>query len=257
MDIAEQSVQAAINAATNFLPTDLPQAPIYSKVNPADTPVMTLAISSSALPLYKVEDLVETRLAQKIAQLPGVGLVAISGGQRPAIRIQVNHKALAAYGIGLEEVRNIISMANVNQPKGMFNGPLRSAIISSNDQIKSAAEYKDLIIAYRNNAPVKLSDVASIIDSAENVKLAAWANDKAAVIVNIQRQPGANVIEVVDSIKALLPKLQATLPVNVEVIPLTDRTITIRASIEDVKIELLLAIALVIMVIFLFLRNLK
>ena len=255
LDIAEQSVQAAINAATNFLPTDLPQAPIYSKVNPADTPVMTLAISSSALPLYKVEDLVETRLAQKIAQLPGVGLVAISGGQRPAIRIQVNHKALAAYGIGLEEVRNIISMANVNQPKGMFNGPLRSAIISSNDQIKSAAEYKDLIIAYRNNAPVKLSDVASIIDSAENVKLAAWANDKAAVIVNIQRQPGANVIEVVDSIKALLPKLQATLPVNVEVIPLTDRTITIRASIEDVKIELLLAIALVIMVIFLFLRN--
>ncbi len=255
LDIAEQSVQAAINAATNFLPTDLPQAPIYSKVNPADTPVMTLAISSSALPLYKVEDLVETRLAQKIAQLPGVGLVAISGGQRPAIRIQVNHKALAAYGIGLEEVRNIISMANVNQPKGMFNGPLRSAIISSNDQIKSPAEYKDLIIAYRNNAPVKLSDVASIIDSAENVKLAAWANDKAAVIVNIQRQPGANVIEVVDSIKALLPKLQATLPVNVEVIPLTDRTITIRASIEDVKIELLLAIALVIMVIFLFLRN--
>ncbi|MCX7085662.1 MAG: MdtB/MuxB family multidrug efflux RND transporter permease subunit [Methylococcales bacterium] len=255
LDIAEQSVQAAINAATNFLPTDLPQAPIYSKVNPADTPVMTLAISSSALPLYKVEDLVETRLAQKIAQLPGVGLVAISGGQRPAIRIQVNHKALAAYGIGLEEVRNIISMANVNQPKGMFNGPLRSAIISSNDQIKSAAEYKDLIIAYRNNAPVKLSDVASIIDSAENVKLAAWANDKAAVIVNIQRQPGANVLEVVDSIKALLPKLQATLPVNVEVIPLTDRTITIRASIEDVKIELLLAIALVIMVIFLFLRN--
>lgn len=255
LDIAEQSVQAAINAATNFLPTDLPQAPIYSKVNPADTPVMTLAISSSALPLYKVEDLVETRLAQKIAQLPGVGLVAISGGQRPAIRIQVNHKALAAYGIGLEEVRNIISMANVNQPKGMFNGPLRSAIISSNDQIKSAAEYKDLIIAYRNNAPVKLSDVASIIDSAENVKLAAWANDKAAVIVNIQRQPGANVIEVVDSIKALLPKLQATLPVNVKVIALTDRTITIRASIEDVKIELLLAIALVIMVIFLFLRN--
>lgn len=255
LDIAEQSVQAAINAATNFLPTDLPQAPIYSKVNPADTPVMTLAISSSALPLYKVEDLVETRLAQKIAQLSGVGLVAISGGQRPAIRIQVNHKALAAYGIGLEEVRNIISMANVNQPKGMFNGPLRSAIISSNDQIKSAAEYKDLIIAYRNNAPVKLSDVALIIDSAENVKLAAWANDTAAVIVNIQRQPGANVIEVVDNIKALLPKLQATLPVNVEVIPLTDRTITIRASIEAVKIELLLAIALVIMVIFLFLRN--
>ncbi|UOA10121.1 MULTISPECIES: MdtB/MuxB family multidrug efflux RND transporter permease subunit [Methylobacter] len=255
LDVAEQSVQAAINAASNFLPDDLPQAPIYSKVNPADTPIMTLAISSKALPLFKVEDLVDTRLAQKIAQLPGVGLVGISGGQRPAVRVQVNHKALAAYGISLEDVRTVIAAANVNQPKGMFNGPMRSAIIDSNDQLRSAAEYRDLIIAYRNGAPVKMSEVADVVDGAENVRLAAWANDKAAVIVNIQRQPGANVIEVVDSIKELLPKLQASLPLSIEVVPLTDRTVTIRASIHDVQFELLLAIVLVVMVIFVFLRN--
>jgi multidrug efflux pump len=255
LDVAEQSVQAAINAASNFLPDDLPQAPIYSKVNPADTPIMTLAISSKALPLFKVEDLVDTRLAQKIAQLPGVGLVGISGGQRPAVRVQVNHKALAAYGISLEDVRTVIAAANVNQPKGMFNGPMRSAIIDSNDQLRSAAEYRDLIIAYRNGAPVKMSEVADVVDGAENVRLAAWANDKAAVIVNIQRQPGANVIEVVDSIKELLPKLQASLPLSIEVVPLTDRTVTIRASIHDVQFELLLAIVLVVMVIFIFLRN--
>ena len=255
LDIAEQSVQAAINAATNFLPTDLPQAPIYSKVNPADTPIMTLAITSDALPLYKVEDLVDTRLAQKIAQLPGVGLVGISGGQRPAIRIQANHKALAAYGIGIEDVRTVIAAANVNQPKGMFNGPLRSAIIDSNDQIRSPEDYKNLIVAYRNGAPVTLAEVAEVVNSAENVKLAAWANDHSAVIVNIQRQPGANVIEVVDSINELLPKIKASLPLNIDVIPLTDRTVTIRASIHDVQFELLLAIVLVVMVIFLFLRN--
>ena len=255
LDIAEQSVQAAINAANNFLPTDLPQAPIYSKVNPADTPIMTLAITSTALPLYKVEDLVDTRLAQKIAQLPGVGLVGISGGQRPAIRIQVNHKALAAYGISLEEVRSVIAAANVNQPKGMFNGPLRSAIIDSNDQIRTPADYRNLIITYRNGAPVTLAEVAEVVESAENVKLAAWANDHAAVIVNIQRQPGANVLEVVDSIRALLPKIQASLPLSIEILPLTDRTVTIRASIHDVQFELLLAIALVVMVMFLFLRN--
>ncbi len=255
LDIAEQSVQAAINAATNFLPTDLPQAPIYSKVNPADTPIMTLAITSNALPLYKVEDLVDTRLAQKIAQLPGVGLVGISGGQRPAIRIQVNHKALAAYGIGIEDVRTVIAAANVNQPKGMFNGPLRSAIIDSNDQIRSPEDYKNLIVAYRNGAPVRLAEVAEVVNSAENVKLAAWANDHSAVIVNIQRQPGANVIEVVDSINELLPKIKASLPLSIDVIPLTDRTVTIRASIHDVQFELLLAIVLVVMVIFLFLRN--
>jgi len=255
LDIAEQTVQAAINAAGSFLPKDLPQAPIYSKVNPADTPIMTLAVSSKAMPLFKVEDLVDTRLAQKIAQLPGVGMVGISGGQRPAVRIQANHKALSAYGISLEDVRSVIAAANVNQPKGTFNGPLRSAIIDSNDQLRSAAEYRDLVIAYRNGAPVQLSDVAEVVDGAENVRLAAWANDNAAVIVNIQRQPGANVIEVVDSIKELLPKLQASLPLNVEVLPLTDRTVTIRASVHDVQFELLLAIALVVMVIFLFLRN--
>ena len=255
LDIAEQTVQAAINAASNFLPADLPQAPIYSKVNPADTPIMTLAISSKVLPLYKVEDLVDTRLAQKLAQLPGVGLVAISGGQRPAVRIQVNHKALAAYGISLEDVRIVIAAANVNQPKGMFNGPMRSAIIDSNDQLRSSEDYRKLVVAYRNGAPVQLSEVANVVDGAENVRLAAWANDNASVIVNIQRQPGANVIEVVDSIKELLPKLQASLPLSVEVVPLTDRTVTIRASIHDVQFELLLAIMLVVMVIFLFLRN--
>jgi AcrB/AcrD/AcrF family. len=216
---------------------------------------MTLAVSSKALPLFKVEDLVDTRLAQKIAQLSGVGMVSISGGQRPAVRIQANHKALAAYGISLEDVRSAIAAANVNQPKGMFNGPMRSAIIDSNDQLRSAAEYQDLVVAYRNAAPVRLSEVAEVIDGAENVRLAAWANKEAAVIVNIQRQPGANVIEVVDRIKELLPKLQASLPLSVEVLPLTDRTVTIRASVHDVQFELLLAVALVVMVIFLFLRN--
>jgi multidrug efflux pump len=255
LDIAEQTVQAAINAAANFLPSDLPQSPIYSKVNPADTPIMTLAVSSEGLPLFKVEDLVDTRLAQKIAQLPGVGMVSISGGQRPAVRVQVNHKALAAYGLSLEDVRSVIAAANVNQPKGMFNGPRRSAIIDSNDQLHSSAEYKELVVAYRNGAPVKLSEVAEVADGAENVRLAAWANDRAAIIVNIQRQPGANVIEVVDSIKKLLPQLQASMPQHVEVVPLTDRTVTIRASVHDVQFELLMAIALVVMVIFLFLRN--
>ena len=255
LDIAEQNVQAAINAAMNFLPNDLPQAPIYSKVNPADTPIMTLAVSSESLPLFKVEDLVDTRVAQKIAQLSGVGMVSISGGQRPAVRIQANHNALAAYGLSLENVRTAIAAANVNQPKGMFNGALRSAIIDSNDQLRSAAEYRDLVVTYRNGAPVKLSDVAKVIDDVENKRLAAWANEKSAVIINIQRQPGANVIEVVNRIKELLPKLQAALPVNIEVLPLTDRTVTIRASIHDVQFELLLSVALVVMVIFLFLRN--
>ena len=257
LDIAEQSVQAAINAAASFLPTDLPQSPIYSKVNPADTPILTLAVTSKSLPLYKTEDLIDTRVAQKISQLPGVGLVSISGGQKPAVRIQVNHKALAAYGVGLEDVRAAIAAANVNLPKGMFNGPLRSAIIDSNDQLHSAAEYKDLVVAYKNNAPVKLKEVAQVIDGAENVRLSAWANNQAAVIVNIQRQPGANVIEVVDRIKDLLPTLQASLPLSIEVLPLTDRTVTIRASVRDVQFELLLAVALVVMVIFLFLRNIS
>ncbi|MBD9362955.1 MdtB/MuxB family multidrug efflux RND transporter permease subunit [Methylomonas fluvii] len=255
LDVAEQTVQAAINAAANFLPDDLPQAPVYSKVNPADTPIMTLAVSAKSLPLFKVEDLVDTRLAQKIAQLPGVGMVSISGGQRPAVRIQANHKALAAYGISLEDLRSAIAAANVNQPKGSINGPTRAATIDSNDQLRSPAEYRELVVAYKNAAPVKLADVAEVVDGAENVRLAAWANDNAAVIVNIQRQPGANVIEVVDRIQELLPKLQASLPPGIEVTPLTDRTVTIRASVHDVQFELLLAVALVVMVIFLFLRN--
>jgi multidrug efflux pump len=255
LDVAEQTVQAAINAASSFLPTDLPLPPIYNKVNPADTPILTLAVSSPSLPLSKVEDMVDTRLAQKIAQLPGVGMVSISGGQRPAVRIQANDRALAAYGLSLEDLRTAIAAANINQPKGMFDGPLRSAIIDNNDQLKSAAEYQDLVIAYRNGAPVFLREVAKAIDAAENVKLAAWANQTAAVIVNIQRQPGANVIEVVDRIKKQLPRLQATLPASVNIEPLTDRTTTIRASVRDVEFELMLAVALVVMVMFVFLRN--
>jgi multidrug efflux pump len=255
LDIAEQEVQAAINAANNFLPNDLPMPPTYSKVNPADAPILTLAVTSKTLPLTKVEDLVDTRLAQKISQLPGVGLVSIGGGQRPAVRIQANPTALAAYGLGLEDLRLAIASANVNQPKGMFDGPTRSATIDANDQLRSAAEYRGLVVAYRNGAPVRLSDVAEARDDAENVRLSAWANDSAAVIVNIQRQPGANVIEVVDRIKRLLPKLEAAIPGSVDVTSLTDRTRTIRASVHDVQIELFIAVGLVILVIFVFLRN--
>jgi multidrug efflux pump len=255
LDIAEQEVQAAINAANNFLPNDLPMPPIYSKINPADAPILTLAVSSETLPLPKVEDLVDTRLAQKLSQLSGVGLVTISGGQRPAVRIQANPTALAAYGLSLEDLRTAIAAANVNQPKGMFDGPARAAIIDANDQLRSASEYEALIVAYRNGRPVRLSDVADARDDAENVRLAAWANGASAVIVNIQRQPGTNVIEVVDRIKQLLPKLQEALPNDVDVLLLTDRTTTIRASVRDVQIELLTALALVVLVIFLFLRN--
>jgi multidrug efflux pump len=255
LDIAEQEVQAAINAANNYLPKDLPMPPIYNKINPADAPIMTLAISSKTLSLPKVEDLVDTRLVQKLSQLSGVGLVSISGGQRPAVRIQANPTALAAYGLSLEDLRTAIASANVNQPKGMFDGPARSAIIDANDQLQSAAEYRTLIVAYRNDRPVHLSDVADAIDDTENVRLAAWANNTAAVIVNIQRQPGTNVIAVVDRINALLPKLQEALPNGLDVALLTDRTNTIRASVQDVQTELLIALALVILVIFLFLRN--
>jgi len=257
IDVAEQQVQAAINAATNFLPNDLPMPPIYSKVNPADAPIMTLAVSSSTLPLTRVEDLVDTRLAQKLSQLSGVGLVSISGGQRPAMRVQVNPAALSAYGLSLEDVRQAIASANVNQPKGMFDGPLRSTTIDVNDQLKSAAEYEALVIAFHEGSPVLLSDVAEIREAAENVRLAAWANRTAAVIVNIQRQPGSNVIEVVDRIKALLPQLQESLPSGLDVAVLADRTTTIRASVADVEEELMLALGLVVLVIFLFLRNLS
>ena len=256
LDVAEQEVQAAINAAYTFLPKDLPNPPVYSKVNPADAPVLTLALVSKTMPLPAVEDLADTRLAQKISQLPGVGLVSIGGGQRPAVRVQVNPTALASYDLGLEDVRAAIAATNVNQAKGTFDGQHRSFTIAANDQLLTSREYRPLIIAYRNGAPVHLSDVADAIDDAENVKQAAWMNDTPAVIVNIQRQPGANVIEVVDRIKKLLPQLQAALPAAVQVSILTDRTTTIRASVRDVQFSLMLSIALVVMVIFLFLRNL-
>ena len=257
LDVAEQEVQAAINASGSFLPADLPNPPIYNKVNPADTPIMTLALTSSTMPLPKIEDLADTRLATKLSQLPGVGLVSVTGGQRPAVRIQANPTALAAYGLSLDDVRTAISNANTNQAKGSFDGPTRASTIDANDQLKSAEEYKSMIIAYRNGSPVRLTDVADVVDGAENNRLAAWANELPAIIVNIQRQPGANVIEVVDRIKQLLPQLQASLPAAVDVAVLTDRTITVRASVQDVQFELFLAVALVVMVIFLFLRSLS
>ena len=257
LDVAEQEVQASINAAATFLPRDLPNPPVYSKTNPADAPVLTLALTSDTLPLPEVEGLAETRLAQKISQLSGVGLVSIGGGQRPAVRIQANPTALAAYGLTLEDLRAAVAAANVNQAKGGFDGPRQASIIGANDQLLSSREYKSLVVTWRKNAPVLLSDVADAIDDAENVKLAAWLNDTPAVIVNIQRQPGSNVIEVVDRIKILLPQLQSSLPASVQVSILTDRTTTIRASVKDVQFEMMLAVALVVMVIFLFLRTLS
>jgi len=256
IDVAEQQVQAAINASGSYLPRDLPNPPIYSKTNPADSPVLTLALTSKTLPLSKVEDLADTRLAQKISQLPGVGLVSISGGQKPAVRIQANPTALSSYGLTLEDVRTAVSLANVNQAKGSFDGSRQSFQIGANDQLLSSDQYKPLVIAYKNGAPVHLSDVATVIDDAENVKQAAWMNETPAVILNIQRQPGANIIGVVDRIKTLLPQLRASLPTAVQVTILTDRTNTIRASVRDVELELMLTIALVVMVIFLFLRTL-
>jgi len=256
LDVAEQEVQAAINSSFNYLPKDLPIPPVYSKVNPADAPILTLALTSDTLPLSKVEDLADTRFAQKISQLPGVGLVSISGGQRPAVRIHVNPTALAAYNLTLEDLRTAMTSANVNQAKGGFDGPRQAFIIGANDQLFSSEQYRPLIIAYRNGGPVRLSDVADVIDGVEDVNQAAWMNGDPAVIVNIQRQPGANVIEAVDRIKKLLPQLQNSLPASVRVSVLTDRTTTIRASIRDVQYEMMLAVALVVMVIFLFLRNL-
>ncbi|MGD0915656.1 MAG: MdtB/MuxB family multidrug efflux RND transporter permease subunit [Thermodesulfobacteriota bacterium] len=255
LDVAEQEVQAAINAAFTFLPLDLPTPPVYSKVNPADAPILTLALTSDTLPLFQVEDLADTRFAQKISQLPGVGLVSISGGQRPAVRIHANPTALAAYGLTFEDLRAAISAANVNQAKGSFDGPQEAYIIGANDQLFSSREYGPLIIAYRNGAPVRLSDVAEAIDDVENVNQSAWMNDTPSVILNIQRQPGANVIEVADRIKRLLPQLQSSLPASIKVSVLTDRTTTIRASVRDVQFELMLAVALVVLVMFLFLRS--
>ncbi|MGU3536344.1 MdtB/MuxB family multidrug efflux RND transporter permease subunit [Methylobacterium sp. A54F] len=257
LDIAEQQVQAAINAAGNLLPSDLPAPPIYAKVNPADAPVLTLALTSKTLPLTQVRDLAETRLAQKISQVAGVGLVSMGGGQRPAVRVRFNARALAAYGLNIDDLRTTITNLNVNTPKGNIDGPKQSYAINANDQIRDPKVYDAAIIAYRNGAPVKLSDVADVVEGPENTKLGAWANETPAVILNIQRQPGANVIATVDKIKALLPQLQATLPAAITVTPLTDRTTTIRASVEDVQFELGLAIALVVLVIFLFLRSLS
>ncbi len=255
IDIAEQDVQAAINAAYTYLPKDLPNPPVYSKVNPADAPVMTLAMTSSTLPLNKVEDLADTVLAQKISQLSGVGLVSINGGQKPAVRVQANPTELASYGMSLEDLRAALNAANVDQAKGGLNGPRQAYIIGADDQLTNSAEYRKVIVAYRRGNPVRLSDVATVIDGSENNAQAAWMNETPAIIINIQRQPGANIIGVVDSVKELLPQLQQTLPSTVRLVILNDRTITIRASVRDVQFELMLTIALVVMVIFLFLRS--
>src|SRR6266536_1012983 len=254
IDVAQQDVQAAINAATTYLPRDLPNPPIYNKVNPADAPIITLALTSKTLPLVKVQDLADTRLAQKISQLQGVGLVSISGGQKPAVRVQANPTALASYQLSLEDVRAALAAANVDQAKGVIDGPRQAFTIGTNDQLLSSQEYNGVIVAYRNGAPVRLSDVATAVDSAENVKQAAWVNTTPAVLLNIQRQPGANIISVADRIKKVLPQLQASMPPAVKVQILIDRTQTIRASVNDVQFELMLTVGLVVMVIFLFLR---
>jgi multidrug efflux pump len=255
IDVAAEEVQAAINAAQTFLPADLPSPPIYSKTNPADTPVLTLALTSNSMPLSKVQDLADTRLAQKISQLSGVGLVTITGGQKPAVRVQANPTALSSYGVNLEDVRGALVQTSINRPKGNFDGPHQSYQVGANDQLLTSKEYQSVVVAYRNGAPVMLSDVANVIDGVENVKQAAWMNNVPAVIVNIQRQPGANIIEVVDRIKRLLPQLNNTLPSSLQIQVLTDRTVTTRASIADVQFELMLTVALVVLVIFLFLRN--
>ncbi len=263
LDVAEQQVQAAINAAATLLPSDLPAPPVYNKVNPADAPILTLAITSDTLPLPRVQDLADTRIAQKLSQVNGVGLVTLSGGQKPAVRIQANPRALTQLGLSLDDIRTAVSNQNVNQAKGSFDGPLRASTIDANDQLKDASEYAKLVIAYKNGAPIRIRDVADVVDDAENVRLAAWATlerdgkrvQQPGIVINVQRQPGANVIETVDAIKAILPQLRAALPASVELTTLTDRTVTIRASVRDVQYELLLAVALVVMVIFLFLRS--
>jgi multidrug efflux pump len=257
IDVAEQEVQAAINAANSYLPNDLPNPPVYSKVNPADAPVLTLALTSDTLPLDKVEDAADTNLAQKISQVTGVGLVSIAGGQKPSVRIQANPAQLAAYNLSLEDLRTALAAANVDQAKGSLNGSRQSYTIGANDQLVASTEYKPVIVAYRNGAAVRASDVATIVDAAENSQQAAWMDRQPAVIVNIQRQPGANIIAVVDRIQKLLPQLQTSLPASVQMKVLTDRTVTIRASVKDVEYELMLTVALVVMVIFLFLRNLS
>jgi len=257
LDVAEQEVQAAINGANNLLPNDLPAPPVYNKVNPADTPVLTLAVTSESLPLPKLHDLVDTRMAQKLAQISGVGMVSIAGGQRPAVRIRTNPEALAAYGLSLADVRSLITSSNVNQPKGNFDGPTRVSMLDANDQLKTPEEYAELILTYQDGAALRLKDVADIVDGAENERLAAWANDSQAVLLNIQRQPGANVIEVVERIQVLLPEVKASMPAGLDVVVLTDRTQTIRAAVRDVQHELMLATFLVVMVTFVFLKKLS
>ena len=256
IDVAEQEVQAAINAAQTYLPTDLPLPPIYSKTNPADAPILTLALTSNNMPLQQVEDFADTRLAQKIAQLSGVGAVTISGGRKPAVRIQANPTQLASYGLNLEDLHTALTSQSLDQAKGSFDGKHQGVQINANDQLLTAQDYNQVVVAYKNNAPVMLKDVAKVVDGVENNRMAAWMNEDPAVIVNIQRQPGANIIQVVDRIKALLPKLRATIPSSINIQTLTDRTLTVRASVSDVEFELLVCIALVVMVIFLFLRNL-
>jgi multidrug efflux pump len=256
LDIAEQEVQAAINASGNLLPADLPAPPIYAKVNPADAPILTLSVTSQSLALTDLEDYSETRLAQKISQLTGVGLVTVSGGQRPAVRIQINPQSLAAYGLNIDDIRTTLGNLNVNTPKGNFDGPTQALTINANDQVTSADQYRSLIVAYRNGAPVRLSDVATIVSGPENTKLGAWADTTPAIIINVQRQPGANIIQVVDRIQSLLPQILSTLPTAMNVKIISDRTVTIRASVADVEFELALAVVLVVLVIFLFLRTL-
>src|SRR5712672_249518 len=255
LDVAEQEVQAAISAGQNLLPQDLPAPPIYAKVNPADAPVLTLGITSAVMPLTEVQDLADTRIAQKISQLKGVGVVSISGGQRPAVRVVVNPRALAAYGLNIDDLRTTISNANQNGPKGTLDGPSLAYTINTNDQIKSADEYGNIMIAYRNGSPVRLRDVATLASGAENTKLGGWMNGTPALILNVQRQPGANVVDVVNRIQAMLPELKSSLPSGVDVAVLTDRTTTIRASVADVEFELVLAVVLVVLVIYVFLRN--
>ncbi len=257
IDVAEQEVQASINASGTFLPANLPTPPVYSKTNPADAPILTLALTSKTMPLPKVEELAETRIQQRISQLKGVGLVSISGGQRPAVRVQANPVALASYGLSLDTLRTALASANVNQAKGNFDGPSQAWTINDNDQLQSGADYAPIVIAYRNGAPVRLSDVATIVDGAEDARKKAWVNNDSAIILNIQRQPGTNIIGVVDTVTALLPQIRASLPTGVDLQVITDRTTTIRASVADVEFELMLTIALVVMVIFLFLRSLS
>ena len=255
IDIAEEEVQSAINAAQSYLPSNLPAPPVYNKTNPADAPVLTLAITSDSMPLSQVEDLVDTRLAPKLSQLTGVGLVSISGGQKPAVRIQANPTALSSYGLNLEDLRTALTQTSVNQAKGNFDGPHQDYQINANDQLETSNDYRQVVVAYRNGAPVKLTDVAKVVDSVENAKQAAWMNETPAVILNIQRQPGANTIKVVKAIKAVLPQLEANLPASIKVTPLTDLTTSIDASVADVEFELMLTVALVVMIIFVFLRN--